>query len=145
MTLVRLAGSGEALDEAGQRLVGLLGAQRAHVQGAVQVGAADAAELARLAHRGAGAVSLWREPDERGQRFGHERGDVGQLGRQDDRGDLTQSGDAMPRTRARLWVSTASVVMTWRAGVIRASIWWSSQSRCAAMDRATSGATNPAC
>jgi hypothetical protein len=51
----------------------------------------------------------------------------------------------MPRTRARLWVSTASVVMTWRAGVIRASIWWSSRSRCAAMDRATSGATNPAC
>ena len=94
MTLVRLAGSGEALDEAGQRLVGLLGAQRAHVQGAVQVGAADAAELARLAHRGAGAVSLWREPDERGQRFGHERGDVGQLGQQDDRGDLTQSGNA---------------------------------------------------
>jgi hypothetical protein len=58
---------------------------------------------------------------------------------------VTSPRPVMPRHRARLRVSTASVAMTWRAWVIRNSIGGSSQSRWAAMERATSGEANPAC
>ncbi len=150
--LGRLARSGHARDEGGEWLVVPFGAEGTHIECAAQAFCPDAADLARPAHRRAGAMFARGQVDEGGECLGREIGDVKRSwprfrprsGWNASAGSSasrmvaeTSPKPVMLRTRARFLLKSGSVAMRCRTSSITASIWLLSHSRWATIECAT--------